>query len=322
MKFWLMCVMIMAVVSSAVVVSQNESDNFSTYNNYIVYINDSTWTWISGGAGSWAYEPNGNFTSYELTSQPTYIYIGPDKVLYSDYMALPLYSQTNHLWIQGEMGWSRRIMAPQGSVIWLLAYTPMGGVTEFYKVHSEDPVEVRSSPIPAGYSHMAFFADQVGRYSIYFIKEEMPSEIVIIDVYPTGETPQTPIYLSDFRTYRATSSIWYDTNAELKMGNIEYCTGIKFKTLDTGVFDFNLNGQFSILTGLIGLDDSSPSSGKISVEFYGDDKLLKKFQLQVGDLPRELNIDVSGVRRLSVRTERTSSWWTTYYIDLADPVLR
>jgi hypothetical protein len=69
--------------------------------------------------------------------------------------------------------------------------------------------------------------------------------------------------------------------------------------------DYNLNGTYKTLTGKFGIDDSTKNNvgyGKVKIigdgeELYASDNLLG------GDLPRDLNVDITGVLRLQIKFE-------------------
>jgi hypothetical protein len=62
-----------------------------------------------------------------------------------------------------------------------------------------------------------------------------------------------------------------------------------------------LNRKYSRLTGLVGLDDCTDNyAGNATVSFLGDDRNLQTFDILPGDFPVTVNIDVSGVRKLTV----------------------
>jgi hypothetical protein len=119
-----------------------------------------------------------------------------------------------------------------------------------------------------------------------------------------------PGSLSDIGAYRTENSCSVkdkeDTN--MKIGNVMYDRGLQvyaFYTAGSGVdyyyVYFNLNGEFSRLTGLVGLDDNNDFNRDVNVTFIGDGRELQTFTLQLGDFPVEVDIDVSGVHQLIVR---------------------
>ena len=61
----------------------------------------------------------------------------------------------------------------------------------------------------------------------------------------------------------------------------------------------NLNGEFTTLSGTIGrIDGSNRNSG--TIVFTGDGRILESFDIGVDDMPREISVDVTGVRQLRI----------------------
>lgn len=124
------------------------------------------------------------------------------------------------------------------------------------------------------------------------------------------------VYLSSLGAYRSTfDKVNYNTSSEIKMGNVVYPEGIQFssrsKWCGSSTYDpscssrdddayFNLNGEYSRLTGFIGIDDKSSLEYKVTLSFIGDDKELQKITMLASDLPKSIDLDVSGVRRLTL----------------------
>jgi hypothetical protein len=185
----------------------------SVYDNYVFYINGSTylrskwkapsnlpydrsWAWGDGRQGGWAYTPGGSFVSFDMVSPPSYVYFGTSKIPYSQYVSSPSYSETNHIWIHGEQSVTKYGVAPVGSSLWLLAYTKTAGMATVYMVDPNKVVTVEEKAIPGGYSHVSFEAAIEGRYLISFVKDNQPSDVVVIDVVAamgSGSSPSSSL---------------------------------------------------------------------------------------------------------------------------------
>jgi len=112
-------------------------------------------------------------------------------------------------------------------------------------------------------------------------------------------------YLSNLQAYRVTFDGVKYNSTEMKMGNIEYHEGIQLSSSHSNEYYayFNLNGTYNNLIGLVGLDDIGTNAAKVTLFFLGDDKELIKIDMVAGDLPVNINLDVSGVRRLTVKAD-------------------
>ncbi len=96
----------------------------------------------------------------------------------------------------------------------------------------------------------------------------------------------------------------------LVMGGKKYTYGVQFNAgglnpytsndgIDESVY-FNLNGQYSQLNGLVGIDDNSATVNNLPYEILGDGSVLQKGTLSTGNLPEKFHISVSGVRQLEL----------------------
>ena len=94
-------------------------------------------------------------------------------------------------------------------------------------------------------------------------------------------------------------------NQSVKLAGKEYNNGISFESFligQDGFANFNLEGKYTNLTGLLGLDEAEH---EVKVDFVGDGKLLKSFTIIGGQLPVDVNLDVTGVRLLEIKFEKT-----------------
>jgi len=143
-----------------------------------------------------------------------------------------------------------------------------------------------------------------------------------------GKWDYQPKSLSDLGTYRTTfDRVLYDSDALMKIGNKGYNKGIQLYRGGEGILDFlghtenftayfNLNRGYSGLIGLVGLDDKTANSvANVEVVFIGDNVELHRAILIPGELPSEVNIDVSGIQRLTVEAAYSTE---SAYIDLID----
>lgn len=108
-------------------------------------------------------------------------------------------------------------------------------------------------------------------------------------------------------------------NNSVKLAGKEYNNGISFeshKVGDTGYANFNLEGKYTNLTGLLGLDSAEYM---VKVNFIGDGRLLQSYDIVGGQLPINVNLDVTGVRLLEMKFEKTegiSRYTYTNFVDI------
>jgi len=63
---------------------------------------------------------------------------------------------------------------------------------------------------------------------------------------------------------------------------------------------YALGGQYKRFRALVGIDDSAGNWGHVVCQVRGDDKILFESELRGGDAPRELDLDLAGVKLLTL----------------------
>lgn len=118
------------------------------------------------------------------TAPPQMIYYGTGQALpYTQYTStLP---KTNELWIQGANSWAQYVVSPVGTWMKLIANVPVGGSGGVYEIVQTDTNALKYNiyQFNQGYNTMDYNADQVGRHMLYFVLNNQPSNVVIIDVF-------------------------------------------------------------------------------------------------------------------------------------------
>ena len=164
--------------------SQSYSDTtFSPFREYYT----SSGTPVVGGIIS-------NPTKFDIAQKtPSRIYYGTGQGLpYSQYTST-VPSKTNDLWIQGATNWTQYVVSPVGTWLQLVANAPVGGPAGFYEMIQTDTTSSKYNTYQfnPGYNTMNFYADKVGRHTLYFVVNNQPSNVVVVDVFaqaPTGST--------------------------------------------------------------------------------------------------------------------------------------
>lgn len=150
-----------------------------------------------------------------------------------------------------------------------------------------------------------------------------------------GDAPGE-VFLSELKPYHLeginSNQLKYDTAANMVMDGQRYHNGIQIsKKLSTDLFGkrypgellFNLDAEYSRLTGLVGLDDNTGRNfTSLVVSFYGDDKLLTTVDLKKEQpKPIPVDIDVTGVLVLKIVVYGESSNIYDELINLANMTL-
>lgn len=116
---------------------------------------------------------------------PAYVYYGTGQGLpYSQYAALTS-SRTNDLWIQGTGNWTQYAAVPIGTQLNLIANVPVAGPGGFYEVvqTGSPTLNYNTYQFLQGYNTMTFNAGQAGRHMLYYVVNNQPSDVVIVDVF-------------------------------------------------------------------------------------------------------------------------------------------
>ena len=126
---------------------------------------------------------------------PSNVYYGTGQALpYTQYVST-VPSKTNDLWVQGATNWTQYVVTPVGTWIQLVANAPVGGPAGFYEMTQTDTTSSKYSTYQfnQGYNTMNYNADQVGRHTLYFVVNNQPSNVVVVDVFAqAGST--TPVH--------------------------------------------------------------------------------------------------------------------------------
>lgn len=98
----------------------------------------------------------------------------------------------------------------------------------------------------------------------------------------------------------------YDVNDDMTMGGNKYTNGYRFDMYySERTYSFNLSSNYKSIIGLIGLDDRN-NMDDVTVEIYGDDKLLATYTLKAGSIAQALNLNVAGITKLDFKISGSS----------------
>lgn len=107
---------------------------------------------------------------------------------------------------------------------------------------------------------------------------------------------------------------YYTYKQGKKMGGDTYNNFFALAKYDGGEYcSFNLKGNYKKLKGIIGnIDGDDQSNFKVSI--LGDKKELENFEIKEGDLPIEIEVDITGVKELRFEITEGSTSYHTYYL--------
>ncbi|WP_180968198.1 NPCBM/NEW2 domain-containing protein [Cytobacillus massiliigabonensis] len=133
------------------------------------------------------------------------------------------------------------------------------------------------------------------------------------NTYYFGTKPEGS-YLSDlmspYKSYRGV-----DINEEMTVAGEKYNKGYSMYFGYDGVgYSLNLKGKYTQLTGILGFEDESAYYA--NMEIYGDGILLATYELNGGELPKEVDLDVTNVHNLKVVAEKASAGPTIDFVNI------
>ncbi|MGV8175897.1 MAG: hypothetical protein ACP5OU_09365 [Methanothrix sp.] len=138
----------------------------------------------------------------EILSSPVSFNItlgAPKNVFYGTGQGLPFPqylstepSRSSDLWIRGPENWTEYVVSPVGAMVELVANVPGGGSGGFYQTVQTESASLNSRTYQFydGYNSMIFRADRIGRNLLYFVVNNQPSNVVVIDVF--AQAPAAP----------------------------------------------------------------------------------------------------------------------------------
>lgn len=171
------------------------------------------------------------------------------------------------------------------------------------------------------YVPLRFFSESIGQA----VKYESKQKIIYVGQVPEDERIET--FMSDMLQpfFTDGSSLVFNTNKTMTIAGNEYQKGYQlFRYSYTGdgqvTTSFNLEGKYTKISGLTGLDDSR-NKNSATLEIYGDDKLLTSIPLKAGSLPQNFNLDITGVIKLDFKVLK-EDFHEYSIVDLANVMIK
>lgn len=87
------------------------------------------------------------------------------------------------------------------------------------------------------------------------------------------------------------------------MGGHTYVNSLIFNWSNGDNAFYNLNGVYTSISGVYGMEDGVSESKESIISFYGDGRLIDTLTVRGGELPKQFAVNVSGVAQLKI--ERT-----------------
>ena len=182
---------------------------------------------------------------------------------------------------------------------------------------SDITVELDGRPVEAFNvdNRMAIYFAELKGYGTYSYDNNKRTSNLTLD---KNYTPK-PVYLLDVvKPYLSKKYNEYGTREYFMMGGTQRYNGFVLDgyspsiaaSVETGFAYFNLNGQYTKLSGVMGYVDGKVHNDGWDVTIYGDDRILSTQRIDPGSLPKAFSLDVSGVAKLEFRVNRDKSGLT------------
>jgi len=119
-----------------------------------------------------------------------------------------------------------------------------------------------------------------------------------------GIMPGEVVYFDDIlQPYQTECKYWQTAASDgrfITIAGNKYYHGVGHDDYDwnDAVGYYNLNAQYSQLSGMYGKYDGQIKNG--SIEFYGDGRLIKTLEIKAGDMPKDFSVDLNGVLQLKI----------------------
>jgi alpha-galactosidase len=84
---------------------------------------------------------------------------------------------------------------------------------------------------------------------------------------------------------------------------------------------YRLSGKFSRLAALAGIDDrarEARTTGAVRLLIEGDGRTLFDETISAGDAPRPIDLDIAGVKRLTIVADHGDGDWNGDHLDLCE----
>lgn len=130
----------------------------------------------------------------------------------------------------------------------------------------------------------------------------------------------TSTYMSDAKPFYISTNSYY-LNKQIQVGGQSFTKNIAFFAVfnNETSFAYNLNGKYRTLETIVGLSDDA-NKHDTTLTILGDDRELWTGNLKAGDLPQNLNVDVSGVLKLQFKYTNTGGFGSMVVV--ANPILK
>ncbi len=148
------------------------------------------------------------------------------------------------------------------------------------------------------------------RGKLVYLSDLKPQSVVFTPYF--GKTTDVPIVGRFFAPRNDTNL----KSAPLRLGGKQYAKGVAMHSRTKVVY--RLPGRFSRFKATAGIDDGVRPHGNVRLVISGDDKVLLEATLAGSDPPRPIDLDISGVRRVTVLVDFAADSDVADHLDLCN----
>lgn len=137
------------------------------------------------------------------------------------------------------------------------------------------------------------------------------SKTVYIGSKPEGQ------FMMDIKSLLPFNNKKYEVNGNMSLGGESYNKGIKLKANWEETYSINLGGKYTTIQGLIGHEGNGSSTANIKITDENDNVLFES-EISKDDLPKELDIDVKGVKNIKIYVNT----WGSFEVSLVNLTIK
>jgi hypothetical protein len=145
---------------------------------------------------------------------------------------------------------------------------------------------------------------------IVFLSDLNPESVTYTPYFGSAEV--LPL-LGEFFTLREDRGL---RSEMLQLGSKQYTKGLAMHSRTEVVY--RLSDRFRRFRAVVGIDDAVRPSGNVRLAIYGDDRVLLQKDIAGTDPPEEIELDITGVRRIRILADFGGDGDVADHLDLCE----
>ncbi len=148
------------------------------------------------------------------------------------------------------------------------------------------------------------------RGKVVYLSDLKPESVEWVPYFSSGREPPTQVALFAPRSDRSLES------GPLQLDRKRYAKGLAIHSRTTMVY--RLPERYRRFSAVVGIDDAVRPQGNVRLVIRGDDRVLCAMAVAGTDPPRPVDLDVAGIRRLSILVDFGDDFDVADHLDLCD----